>query len=279
VREYDANTMTMLTNKPLILNNSMNWDGSHLGFYKGVITNQWSLEGTHYYGITLPQGWSTKHPPGIIYCNASQVKDSFPCIVEDLKEVFGLPRRGVNRINIDGREYVLYYVPISNKGEVIWETPLNRLGSKHPLRSDPNFKRNVQRIIAFCDILALSSTGEPAIRIRPGVDGGYIPIGINETHTTIYKADRYDYSVLTKTLFSKWFGEETAISEIVYEIVGYRSVTNKRMITMDGEKDLVIISTDIRNKVDDIIKRYNSDYIWYSSFIVDRMSRYLLVDQ
>lgn len=278
-----SNAMTMLTAKPLILNNMLKWDGAHLGSYKGAITHQWSLEGTHYYGITLPHGWSTEYPAGVIYCNAACTKDAFPCIVEDLKEVFGLPRRGVQRINIDGREYVLYYVPISTKGEVIWETPLNRLDGKHPLRKNPQFKRDVQKIIAFCDILSLSSTGEPAIRIRPGVNGGFIPISINETNTTIFKGDTYDYSVLTKTLFTKWFGEETSISEIVKEMVRYHPTKTALKIPIikgNGQEtnDLALVSTEIRNKVDDIIKRYNSDYVWYSCFIVDRMSRHLLVD-
>lgn len=302
-----------------ILNNKLKWDGSHLGSYLGAITHQWSLEGTNYYGITLPDGWSKKeeicyeitmtHQPtltvprlgnkntapnkmqllqtnqdytgGVIYCTAQCTQDVFPCIVEDIKSIFGIPRRGVHRITIDRREYIIYYVPISMKGEVVWETPLSRLDSKHPLRKNAKFRKNVQRTIAFCDILSLSSTGEPAIRIRPGVDGEYIPISVNELNTSIMKGDTYDFSILTKTLFSKWFGEETSISDIVKEMMHYQIIHTKIPTIHTGTEstdNLVLISTDIRNKINNVIKQYDRNYIWYSNFIVDRMSRHLLID-
>jgi len=265
----------MITVKPTILNNRLQWDGSHLGSYWKAITHKWTLEGIHYYGITLPIGWSTEFPSGIIYCIAMKARDLFPCIVEDIKVIFGLPRCGIHRINIDHQEYIIYYVPISTSEAVIWETPLNRLDTKHGLRRNPEFRREVQKIIVFCDILALGRTGEPAIRIRLGSNGAYIPISMNETNTTITRAVDYDYSIVTKTLFSKWFGEETYMSDIVKEMVHYHVTPN----TIKGidPNNLGTISADIRNKVESVIKRYDANYIWYSNFIVDRMSRYLLV--
>ena len=306
-----------------ILNNKLKWDGSHLGSYSDAITHQWSLEGTHYYAITLPNGWSKANldittpeqttialrlprfgigqngvhekvipartlnennlDSGVIYCMAQCTKDVFPCIVEDIKSIFGIPRRGVHRIIIDGKHYIIYYVPISVKGEIVWETPLTRLDSKHLLRKNPNFRKEVQKAIAFCDILSLSSTGEPSIRIRPGVDGEYIPITVNEINTSIVKGNTYDFSILNKTLFSKWFGEETSISDIVKEMMHYQS---KQMPTQNiiplidpnPNDNLATISTEIRSKVDKVINQYDRNYIWYSNFIVDRMSRHLLID-
>lgn len=273
--------MANILNEPIIINNSLKWDGSYLGSYTSVFTHQWSVEGIKYYGITLPQGWSKEITGGIIYCTATCTKDIFPCIVEDIKSIFGLPRRGIHRITIDNREYLIYYVPISIKGQVIWETPLNRLDSKHLLRQDPIFRKEVQKIIAFCDILALSSTGEPSIRIRPGSNGKFIPISVNESTTTISKGVDYDYSILTKTLFSKWFGEEISISNIVKEMVNYKSAYGPIKIPLIKgmeSNELVIISSEMRNKVDEVIKKYDTNYIWYSYFIIDRMSRHLLMD-
>jgi hypothetical protein len=294
-------------NHEKILNNRLTWDGSHLGSYTCVFTHQWMLEGVCYYGITLPQGWSknfnTKDeiPAGIIYCTANCTKDVFPCIVEDIKDIFGVARRGIHRIIIDRREYIIYYLPISIKGEIIWETPLNRLDAKHPLRENSGFRKDVQKIIAFCDILALCNIGEPSIRIRPG-DCRFIPISVNESTTYTRKSTSYDYGVLNKTLFSKWFGEETPISDIVKEMVHYqkngsdeflshlkdevlRCKQNPYHITVPNISDinishdnLAIISSEIRNKVNEVIKRYDNNYIWYSNFIIDRMSRHLLVD-
>ncbi|CAH6420565.1 Hypothetical protein HVR_LOCUS1224 [uncultured virus] len=320
---------TRTTNSPTrnttteILNNRLSWDGSHLGSAEEVvIRQQWSIEGTTYQEIFFPPGWvspdgSCSVPNGgIIYCMTTCPRDLFPCIVEDLKSVFGLPRRGIHRIDINNKDYILYYVPISEKGAVVWETPLNRLDTKHYLRSNPKFRKSVQKTIAFCDILALCSTGETQIRIRPGTGTEFIPISFNENSTAISKCAEYDYSILTKTLFSKWFGEDTPISDIVKEMVHYnqnlddvedlpvdraqidlpddeteqssvQAITQTGLIfnkipTVKGIgvaiDNLAVLTADIRNKVDTVVRRYDSSYIWYSSFIVERMSRHLLID-
>lgn len=263
-----------------ILNNELPWDGSHLGSFVEAITSQWSVGGINYYGLTLPSGWSTIYPGGIIYCNLSHTKDAFPCIVEDLKSLFGLPKRGVHRINIDNKEYVLFFVPISINGNVIWETPLNQLDNKHALRRDLKFRRNVQKLIAFCDILGLVGTSETAIRIRQGTGNEMIPINTNETTTSIIKSDTYDYSILTKTLFTKWFGEETSLGEVIKEMVQPNSPEYKFPIIRKEENtfNLSHISYEIGRKVGKIIKKYNRNYIWYRHFIVDRMSRHLLAE-
>lgn len=265
---------------PRIINTRLKWDGSHLGVFNRIIMRRWRLERTYYYGIVLPNGWSPEYPDGMIYCNALCTKDVFPCIVEDIKGVFGLPRRGIHRITIDRKEYILYYIPISIKGDIIWETPLNRLDSRHVLRKDPQFKRNVQKIIAFCDILALCSTGEPCIRIRPGTNGEFIVINANERTTAISKGSTYDYSILTKTLFLKWFGEETSIGDIVKEMTKFSCEPLIKVPAIQGSEfnKLGLISAEMRDKIDKIIKRYDNNYIWYSCFIIDRMSRHLLID-
>jgi hypothetical protein len=220
-------------------------------------------------------------PSGIIYCTATRTKDVFPCIVEDIKAVFGLPRRGIHRVTLDGHNYLLYYTPITTDGAVIWETPLHRLGGRHVLRKDPSFRRNVQKIIAFCDILALCRTSEASIRIRPGSEGQFIPFSTNELATSIAKDSGYDYSILTKTLFGKWFGEDTSMSEIVKEMldqcIGTSGIKQPIPLIAGVDDDrLAIVSAEIRTKVEAVIRHYDPNYIWYSNFIIDRMSRHLL---
>ena len=278
----------MTTVNPVILNNRLKWDGTHLGSYWKALTGKWTVEGIQYGRITLPSGWSEKSgnsgnftelPSGVIYCIIVKAKDSFPCIVEDIKAIFGLPRSGLHRINVDYQEYFIYYVPLSTSGELVWETPLNRLDGKHLLRKDPAFRKEVQKIIVFSDILALGRTGEPAIRIRSGSNGTYIPISMNENSTLIPKAVEYDYSIISKTLFLKWFGEETSTSDVVKDIVYAGSMTQETMDQRTDINNLAVTVSEIRNKVDTVIKRYDSNYIWYSNFIIDRMSRYLLMGQ
>lgn len=248
--------------KPIV-NNRLKWDGSHLGQHNNAIINSFIVDGIRYYKLKIDVG--------IIYCSAICTKDLFPCIVEDIKEIFNIPRRGIHRITMDNYEYLLYYIPMSITGDLILETPLNRLDSKHYLRKNLKFRRNVQKIIAFCDVLALNNTNEIHIITRPGKNGEIIPINTNDAGTNIIKGKTYDYSIITKTLYLKWFGEETTMTEIIREMVD-----NKSIITRDNK--LAEITCDIRNKINAIIKKYDDNYIWYSCFIIDRMSRHLLVN-
>ena len=50
-----------------IINNNLRWDGSHLGVYSDIVTNNWLLEGTKYMGIALPYGWLEGMPGGMTY--------------------------------------------------------------------------------------------------------------------------------------------------------------------------------------------------------------------
>jgi hypothetical protein len=85
---------------------------------------------------------------------------------------------------------------------------------------------------------------------------------------------------LPKTLFNKWFGEETSLGEIIKEMVERKNINTNHISVKEETKivDLAQISSEIRYKVDDIIKKYNNEYVWYSYFIVDRISRHLLAE-
>ena len=238
-----------------ILNNILPWDGTHLGVYTLPIVDIVTSGVTYYRGITLPNG--------IIYCTTVRTQDLFACIVEDIKPLFGLTRRGIHRITLNGFEYLLYYVPISLKNEIIWETPLNHLDARHELRKDPKFRAQVQRMIAFCDIMALCGTTESHIGIRPAANREYVLINTNETNTHIKKDTQYDYSIITKTLFAKWFGEDTSIHDVV-----------KCMLHHTGNVN--ITASKLRSEIQNIIKKYDNNLIWYAAFIVDRASRHLL---
>jgi len=256
---YTGATATLASN--LLLNNLLPWDSSYLDtdvrFTNAVIEQKWRCQGIEYSTIRVPAG--------LIYCIARAPRDNFPLMVEEMKTIFGVPKCGTHRIRIKGRHYLLYQVNISNDGRVIQETALHKLDRYHPLRSDPQFRRNVQRLLIFCEILSLTSTGEPNIRIRIASDGSYIPVATNEFDTTLNKEQGHDFNILKKGLFLSWFGEQTNMSDVAREMVNCRSVN-----------DITSICHDIRNRVSAIIGNYNSNYTWFASFICDRLSRYLL---
>ena len=173
----------------------------------------------------------------------------------------------------DNDEYIIYYVTISNFGDILYESPLKHLDIKHELYQDMKFRRQIQKILVFCDILVLNNTEENYIYLRSGINNDLQIINTNDTTLITqksYNSRGYDYTILSRTMFFKWFGEEVKISDVAKEMIYDKSDINEMTFTL--------ILADIRNKIDNIIKRYDGQYIWYSYFIMDRLSRYLSND-
>lgn len=246
---------------PRILNDILPWKCEDLGNYNNITCNQWLIDGKIYYRLCMPFGWSETYPSGFIYCQLETIKNLFPCIVEDLKEVFNIPRRGLHRITLDNTEYFMFYVPTTINGEIIWETPVKYLPKSHYLRQNPYFCHRMREAIIFSDILALTRTNESNICVRRSHTGESFPVSYNEYNTTVSKGD--NFSVILKTLFNKWFDENTNIPKIVHKLA------NK-------PDNLLQYTYDLQCKVDDIIKKYDKEFIWYGHFVVERISKQLL---
>lgn len=288
-----------------ILNDLLPWDGSFLGIFDpSIVIQHWITDKIKYYGLWInletipilgersvaPNQFNKLQPPvttmsvttnrpveGWVYGIMIATEDRLPCILDAIKPLFGINRRGIHQLQIGSRRYLIYYVPVTLDRAVIWETPVTRLGPRHPLRQDPDFRLAVQRLIACCDILGLSQTGESVFWIRPGIKTSYVPINTNDKITTILKADIYDYSILTKVLITNWFGEDLPIDQVVKEMLHYKSPGMLRIPLMPSD-DLVTLTSKLRNQINQIIMTFDSNYIWYANFVIDRLSRYLLYE-
>lgn len=242
----------------MILNNRLRWDGTDLGSYPAtIITNIWKIDNVTYFGLTLEEG--------IIYCHMNKRKDYLPFIIDEIKTLFNISRIGLHRINIGNVDYVLEYVPVTINGEVVWETPLNYLDNSHLLRKDDYFMYEMQKILVFCDILALTSSTESHIIIRQGVDDTYQPINNNVYSTMINKKIAQNFSILTKKMMTQW--GKTSRSEIAKNMLG---VTNVNLLN--------IHIFELRDKVEKIINKYDKNYIWLSYFITTRISNIILCE-
>lgn len=260
------------------INNSLLWDNSHLGVFNKVISDQRSIGMIKYFEITLPQGK--------IFCRMKRAKNLFPCILEEIKKAFDIPHQGIHRITIGKKEWLLYYVPISATGEVIIEDCLSKIENKNVLRKDQTFRGEVRKTIVFCEILSLSNTRESSIYLRQGVNNNYVPISINESLAKLNNATTHDFSILTKVLLTNWFEDEMTPSIIVKELIAaailkinnsfYNKLCseNKMDKYVSEETDLSVNISRIRYKIDEIIKEYDNNFIWYSFFIINRIMRY-----
>jgi hypothetical protein len=233
-----------------------------------ALVTSWRWEGVTYHGVKLAVG--------VVYCVALRKEGTLTAIIEDIKAIFGVTRRGVHRVTLGRTEYTLYYVPVDLQGRVVWETPLTQLDKNHPLRSDPQFRRDMRRLLLFCDLLSLGNTTEGTVRVRCGTAGSFVPVNYNE-NTTLMREQAYDYSVLGKKLLDQWFGEETSVAEATWEMMERpRTPSRQRAGIPPPARSPSVITADLRSRLEAVIKSYNPDYIWLSYFIIDRMSRNLL---
>lgn len=225
---------------------TLRWDGSDLGEHSSELIARYKcgLDTIHDFLINrtivraIPVGTNKKNR-------------NFPLLVERLKELFFLSVRGSHVITLNGKEKILYRV--QQKGnEIIYEVPISSLPSTHFLRRDTAFRRLVQETIVFCDLLCLKGFTESNIRIRK-FDGGYYPVSYNETAERANTRNA-STSIVTKTLLTKWFGEDDS-----YHDAGRRLIAR--------------LSGSLRSAIEKVVKETDKSYLWYAGVIENRFHK------
>lgn len=247
-------------------NDILQWDGVHIGtFDKSIILNEWKEKNKQYWILRIFHNGQ----PGYIVCSRIGETSLFPLIVEDIKSIFGMQRQGAYRIRIERKKYIIFYAAVTADGQLIQEPTLSEIDIKSPLRSDPSLTHEIRKSFMFCDLLALQWTTESAIILRP-VDASYIPIVVNTKATTLNKETGKTSLMLSKLLYNRWFGENIEPLAVIADMIALPDIKSN---------DISEFLADIRKQIDDIVKKYDDSYIWYSSCILDRITRYLYAQE
>lgn len=242
------------TSSRILLNNKLQWDGSDIG--EGAILSSWSSYGDSYYLIYC-------HPYGHIVCQANRTNSSFPCIIEDIRTLFNLPKRGAHRITIAGYQWIIYYVPLSSDGTMTyWEVPLSSLASVHPLRSDPEFRTEMERLIVFQEVLSLTQTSERNIRLRSGDGHNYQPISYCEGERTV-KAGK-TLAVLSKAIFARWLGDHCTPTKAAHLLLAHPDPYS--------EGEWLEFCNVLSNEIERIVTHYDAQFLWLANCIVARLN-------
>ncbi len=252
-----------------ILNGSLPWDGSDLGCYDiSCIVNAWSIGKSKYYMIYNHQ------LRGFIYCNIMRSKDAFPCIVEDIKKYFNLSYRTTHMLTIQSGtrmiKCIIYNISFNEDHAIRWETPLNMLDKQHYLRSNKEFILKVQQILIFNEMLSLNALSEFYINIHVE-NGKYIPAHYGTSSTSLTKTTgEYHTSGINRCIFNRWFANETPEKDVLVNLL-------QPLIPVNINQDnLPMIISIIRDHIEHIISKHDKYYIWYTQFIIDRISSIIL---
>jgi len=234
------------------LNNILEWNGKYLGeFDEKSVVHEWVYNADVYHLLKL---WNKP-----LYCQMRNAGDKYPIIADRIKgEVFDLYQRGTHTITIGDSLYILFYVPIDDNWTLMRETRLNEIPPLSPLRYDNNFRKQVQEVLIYREIMGISSTCESSIGVRLGNDKHYFPLSMHEISTTICNRTSakkgFDYGVLRMSIFRKWFSSSDEITDALKKLLG---------CPIDDIEGIF----KVKNKIDQIINEVNPRFSWYASKI------------
>jgi hypothetical protein len=228
------------------------WDGSDLGSYPDdIIVYEDAHDNVKYWKITI--GNRTE------VCMYRKYTNMFPCVVDELKPFFGLTKNGTHKIKIGSTRYIITRLHQDADGDPIFGRPLSKILPDDPLRMDDYISQEIRKILAFRELLAISSSYESNIWLHP-TGATYQPISVREINSKLDKGQ--DVSVVTSGIIKKWFSK-ISLSQTIKQLVNYH-----------GDPSECLVRT--RKDVDKVISRVDENYIMYSNFIQDRLTRRLL---
>lgn len=185
-------------------------------------------------------------------CIVRTTKTNLPCLVDELKPVFGLQKMGTHWCRQGGKTHVLIKCFYTKKGYIKEEVTLNMIDVTTPL-----LKLQIQEIFTFRELLGVTCSYESSIIIREGRSGPY-PISFYEPNMATIDTKVIPFSVL-----DKWF-EDSSIDIVV-----------KRLCRIHNIDRIGVVLHNIRTQIDEIIERVDRRTISYKSCIMNRITQRL----
>ena len=240
------------------LNATLPWDGSVLQLTAPVIVNRWDFESAKYLEVHAVEGK--------LAAQFSRYQDALPLILDSIKPFFGVTPTGYHILKLSKGAYLLYrtQVTVEKNGTVVEsETQLSRVERSHSIRQDPQFIRQLRRLLFYREAMAVTTRGEATVRLRVQ-DGKLIPISSNELTVSSEKDRCYDACILSDTLHRKWFNEHHRLRDEANQLIGNQDETGR-----------LLWLQEFSTTFEEIIRRYDTKYLWYIQFVGRRLARYL----
>jgi len=145
------------------------WDGTFLPGAK--VASTWKHEDCKYAIVEL----GGECFPAILTTD----RECIAAICDECKTLFGLSKLGSHTIRKGNSQVTILRVE-HDSSKIVWDVPVNKLDKTHPLLSDDQFKRNVDLLLAYKDIMGIISNTPGNIRVRRCVVTG-------ETYAVSYR--------------------------------------------------------------------------------------------
>lgn len=240
----------------------LNWDGSHLGnFDKNVMIKSEKIKNLKFMIIMIPSEQNL-----IIPCRYIEAKNKFPAIVDEMKKIFGLEKNGTHTINIENKLYVLYktkYFLIGNNTYKFYEDKsLCKFDRKDPVIF--NLANDIKKMIIFRELLSLTFRIGVSIVVDPETKKIK---SINEVETYA-NTESTNRCIITKGIALKWFYDD----DIPFYV---KFITGNYLVDESCYEDINVTTSRLKNQISDVIEKIDRDYLWFTSYVVNRCLNYL----
>lgn len=167
------------------------------------------------------------------------------CLMDELKVCFGIERVGTHHIQIGNTLHVMVrYDP-------------NSFPLKEGFEADEAFKAQMRTLICYRMLLRVPNTTNRSFLVMGG--GGRRPISFVESKACLDSSPKPP----STRFLNKWFGSRDISTEIL-------SIFPKKVWEEWSEFLL-----GFRGKIQDKICEIDRDYVWLTSFVVERMNSFV----
>lgn len=234
------------------------WDGTYLGILpEGSVIIEQEIRGNKYWRLDI-NGFN-------IICIIRTITSPIPCIIDEIKVLFGIPKLGTHYARYKNNTYILIKARLflnDMKQEIVQEEETLKECQSKSLNTE-KFKEKIIRMYTFRDTVGITKTYDSSIIVRwekMETEEGYIrcepyPISFYEPNVKLTE----DY-ILPQTVLNKWFDEQSPGPVL------------KAMLKAYTEADLVSVVSRMRFSIARIIKNIDPDYIHLESTIIRRVS-------
>lgn len=187
-----------------------------------------------------------------VTCLMRNSKSTIPCLIDELKPVFGLQKLGTHWCKQGGKIRILIKCVETSEGHIKEELSINKLETYSPL-----IKLQIQEIFAFRELLGVTCSYSSNIIIRECKNNLY-PISFYEPNMLTT-----DTKIIPFTVLEKWFND-SSIDFVV-----------KRLCKIHSLDRLSVVLHNLRNSIEETIDRVDRRLITYKSCIINRITERL----
>jgi len=230
------------------------WDGSYLG----RICGRNILEKVEFSGIKY---WRIKVLGHMKICIVRSIANEIPCICDELKEYFSLPKLGTHSVLYRSKRYLLVEARTDSNNLIIEEITIDKVDPN----SNMEFVRRVRETFVFREILGLIMSRDKSIVVRWS-EKSYIP----PYPVSFYESQMRPHDnnvVISNVVENKWF-DDVSIDDVI-----------RSMLKIENNEDVIERIAYVRNNIENIIVRIDRNMIWMVRPIIDKLTRRLLKNE